>query len=440
MTLGDRFGGLLQPLRDRTTRPLITAFFVSEIGDGISSVVVPLAVYGKSNSVTALAGTFAGQLALGSVCSVVGGIAADRYDRERLVLLSYLARASIGLCLIAFLLNGADALVIAFGILLGGLGAFDNPATEALLRQHMRDNIQGLAAIRRAGQNMSALIGPALGAGMLSLFDLPWVLAVDLLSFGAAMLILILTSSRRRPPARRFTVGAIPDADTDPHPGDPLKANEKQTGLGSKYRLRANPILMLTFASAFLGGLPVALTITLAIPYLAGIPGAPPGAYGWALVSYSIGAIIGLGLAGMVRWRSNLVRVLVLSHLFYGLCCALSVVGGHWVFLAGAWALWGLAFGPEQVVSETLVVASVPDERLGRVYAMWSLSSRLSTGLGYLIAGLLASKEGVRDAVFYFGTYYAVAAPIIIAITAFLVLRRRSFLPFFGSAQIKETS
>jgi MFS family permease len=375
---------------------LLGSFLISELGDGITAVVVSLGVYALSDSVVALAGTFLGRLLLGSAFAAVGGSVADRFDRRRVILLSYVLRAVLVGVLIA--LSGTSVVGFAvLGLAVGAAGSFDNPAAEASLRAAYRHDLQSLAAARKSGRTLSGLVGPAVGGVLFEAGGLTVALGVNVVTFVLAAAILyphrfavgVATSGRPDPPRRTLRIRAIMGA-----PG----------------------LAKLAFISALGGSFLVAFAVVLAVPYLDQLPSSPAGAYGYSLAAYSIGALLGLWLASLANWSQvTLKMILIPASMTYGLLVMLSVASTSWLLFALAWALWGLCFGPEEVVADARVAVLIPDEWLGRVYAWWAIVGKFGAALAYASVMLLETTDP-RATLLAVGLAYLCLMPLILAL------------------------
>ncbi|OMH27071.1 hypothetical protein BKD30_04065 [Tersicoccus phoenicis] len=389
-----RAARLLEPFRSPKSRRLLAAFLVSELGDGSTFIVIPLGVYAVSNDLVALAGTFLGRLLFASAFAALGGAVADRWDRRRILLVSYVVRA---LLVVALMLVPQDEAVVfaLLGILVGASGSFDNPAAEASLRTAYRHDLQSLAAARKTGKTLSALVGPALGGFLFGAGGIQLALGVNVAAFVIALI--VLYPGRQRSPAPEF-----------------LERSERRETRRLDWRVvgRVPRDARLAFVSALTGSFLVGLATVVAVPYLDGLDHAPPGAYGYAIAVYSVGALAGLWFAGIADWKRYSLRViLVVANLVYGLLVVLSVAVPAWEVLALAWLLWGVAFGPEDVVADARVSAVVPDRWLGRVYAWWSIVSKLGSALAFGGAALLGAAD-TRVALLVAGCVYAVVVPV----------------------------
>lgn len=280
---------LLAPLRDRQAGPLLASFWAAELADGIISVLVPVAVYAVTQDVSAVALVFLGRMLLGIVMAHLGGWLADRYQRKYLLVANYLVRM---LCATAILVWHEQVLFLAvLGIVLGALGAFDNPAAEAGVRSIFRHDLQTVAVMRNVGQTLSQMIGPALGGLLFGTVGVAGALWASIGLMVIAVLVIIPVAPLRKGSPR----------EKNP-PGQKTSKPEKPRLIGA--------VFMATFLSSFLVGVVVAV----GVPHLEQDSSAPAGAYGYALAIYSFGAVIGGWVAGLIRWRDrHLPRVLLIS-------------------------------------------------------------------------------------------------------------------------------
>ncbi|MDQ1710202.1 MAG: hypothetical protein QOG49_1587, partial [Frankiaceae bacterium] len=365
----------------------------------ISLVVIPLAVYALSGSIGLLAGSLGARLLIGSVVAGAGGHLADRYDRKSIILASYLLRAAVIGSLIV--LPSSGWLFAAVGIVGGAVGPLDNPSTEAWLRSRMPHNLQGIATMRQIARACSGLVGPALGGLVLALSTTKVALAVDAATFVVALLLIASLSAPRSPVV---VLDAVDDA------AAPVSGLRQIGGY-----TRRDPVLRVVFTALFLSDLAVAVCLVAAVAYLSDLRGAPTGAYGWALAAYSAGALAGLPLAGSGTWRIALAPLLRRAAVAYGVICLAGVAVEQWWLLALSWLVWGIAFGPESIVTDTRIAATTPPALLGRIYAARSAVGMWAMASGYAVAGALGSSVGPRTLIVGAGVLLLVVSPAAIS-------------------------
>jgi Na+/melibiose symporter-like transporter len=180
------------PLRDKAFLRLWIAGFISETGDWMLLVAMPVLVYRLTGSASATATTFVVALLPGLVLSPVAGVLADRWDRRLLMLSVSLAQAVVVLPLLAVHDAGDLLLVNAVTAVQAGLAALFEPAKNALLptlvKPHLLAQANGLIGLN---SNLARLIGASLGGILLATSGLTGVLLADAASFLLAALALL---------------------------------------------------------------------------------------------------------------------------------------------------------------------------------------------------------------------------------------------------------
>ena len=161
---------------------MVTAQFLAETGDGISLVALPLYVWERTESELWTSMTFAAEMGFGAIGAVIGGVLADTFDRQRVLLTSYLVRAA--LLVLAFAVDPLLA-AVAFGVVARAGGQADNPAFDALIPNQADGDLQQLLALRRLIQGVSFTVGPAVGALIIAAIGPRPGLAVNAATFAA---------------------------------------------------------------------------------------------------------------------------------------------------------------------------------------------------------------------------------------------------------------
>lgn len=168
---------------------------LSGLGTAMTSFALTVWVYaqqGTASSVTML-----------SVCSVLpsvlfaflAGAAADRWDRKRIMLLSDTVAAAGTTAILLLYLNGMLRIwhLYLINFLLSCMNAFQNPASYvavSLLVPRKHDTrVSGLQSL---SGSIITILAPALGGLVMGFGGLPAVLAIDLATFAAAFLSLLI--------------------------------------------------------------------------------------------------------------------------------------------------------------------------------------------------------------------------------------------------------
>ena len=121
------------PLRTPAFVRLWIAGFISETGDWVLLVALPVFVYQLSGSAAATATTFVVALLPGLALAPLTGVLADRVDRRRLMLAVSLAQAAALLPLLAVHDAGDLVIVNLVTAVQSALAALFEPAKNALL-------------------------------------------------------------------------------------------------------------------------------------------------------------------------------------------------------------------------------------------------------------------------------------------------------------------
>ena len=184
----------LTPLREsRPYRRLLLGDAVSVIGTQVTMVAVPIQVYDLTGSAAAvgLVG-LAGLLPL-IVFGLYGGAIADAVDRRRLVLVTTSGQALLALVLVVQALLGLDQVALLYAVVAvqAALFAVDSPARQAFVPRLLPVRLLPAAnALKQVEFNLGVTVGPLLAGVLVSRAGYEAAYAVDLLSFGAALLAL----------------------------------------------------------------------------------------------------------------------------------------------------------------------------------------------------------------------------------------------------------
>ena len=175
-------GGLLRRfpvLRIRDFRLLLADRLIAPASVGFSIVGVSFAVLKATNSAADLSYVLAAQIAPSLVFALIGGVAADRFRPQRVIvaanLLMALGEGAFGL----LVLTGRPSLWAMIGLeLITGTGvAIFYPASQALLpRLVPRDLLQEASAISRLAMNSGQMSGAAVAGLLVAAAGAGWAL------------------------------------------------------------------------------------------------------------------------------------------------------------------------------------------------------------------------------------------------------------------------
>ncbi|HEX8081796.1 MAG TPA: MFS transporter [Jatrophihabitans sp.] len=404
------------PLRHRDFRSLWTAGLISDSGDWLLLIAIPIVVYDFTGSALGMAAVFLVELLPGILLAPLAGRLADRWDRRRLLLTVSLLQAA-ALLPLWFVDSRADLPILYLVILVEAvlLTIFD-PAKNALLPALLpAGQLMSANALIGMNQNLGRLIGGPLGGLLLATGNLKLIVVVDLISYGcAAVLIWRLDSTG-------------PRTANQPQSGSEVVA----TGYGGfltvlrSRQLRAGLLVALTVQIA--QGIFVVLFIVFVVQRLHG----GPAEIGLLRGVQAIGAIAGgVALAllprnvapgKLVAWAATAIALI-------------ELVLWNAPSLTTAWALYVALFilvGSPGIAVVTGLVSifqrAVGEEERGRAFSALNLAINAGQGIGMLSAGLLTTTLGLLPLLNGAAVLYLVAG--IIAARSFACMRVRTLKP-----------
>jgi len=169
-------------LGSRNFRKYVVGQTVSNVGTWTQRIAQDWLVLTLTGSAAAVGITTALQFVPTVLFGMVGGLAADRFDKRRILLGT---QSALGLCAAALAilcLSGRVQIWHIFVIAFAGgtAAAIDNPTRQAFVHEmvgpaHLRNAVSINSAIFQLG----ALVGPAVSAVLISLFGIGWSFAVN---------------------------------------------------------------------------------------------------------------------------------------------------------------------------------------------------------------------------------------------------------------------
>jgi len=123
------------------------------------------------------------------------GLAADRLDRRKLLLVTQAAMGALALGLGILTVAGLVRLwhVYVFALLLGCVSAFDAPARQTFVAELAGEaDLSNAVALNSTSFNLARMIGPAIAGMLIAAVGSGWLFLVNAASFGAVLLSLLL--------------------------------------------------------------------------------------------------------------------------------------------------------------------------------------------------------------------------------------------------------
>ena len=349
--------------------------------------------------------------------TMVGGSAADKYDKRTILLITQFVQIALALGIGYLVWSGEIAIwhILMFAALLGISNSFEMPTLSALVPELVkREQIPAGIAIDRSVFHGSRVFGPTIGGILIAAWGTASAFFANALSFVALIIALLSLPAREK--------GSAEDEE------------KRATGIKDGFRFVANDrpsfAMIVLIATQSVCIFPI---ITVMMPlYVRLVLGLGPDRLGFLMGSSAVGSLVGsIFLIGLAREKRVPLMIL----------CALGVTG----------AILGLSLGPSFYVATALLVVNslglatnfglastivqerAPDYLRGRVSAVFMLSF-----VGLMpIAGL-----GVTSLSDFIGmkTALAIAAIVYGAITVLVLLRVRKECTQPGECQAELTT
>jgi MFS family permease len=364
-------------LRHRNFQLFFSGQLISLIGTWMQNVAQSWLVYRLTGSALLLGSVgFAGQIPV-FLFAPLGGIAADRHNRQHIVIATQIASLILAFILAALTLFHKVQVwhVFLLAAMLGVVNAFDIPGRQSFLVDMVgREDLMNAIALNSSMFNGARIIGPAIAGILVAKIGEGWCFFANGASYIAVIIGLLLM--RVHSPARV----------TSASPFDHMME-------GFRFVNQTAPIraLLLLLGLVSLVGMPyVVLMPIFADQILHG------GARGLGILmgATGVGALFGAltlafrqGVKGLGRWIAW--------------CCA--GFGASLVIFAASHTFWvsvflllpvGYCMMLQMACSNTLIQVMVPDALRGRVMAVYSMMFMGMAPIGALLGGALAESLG----------------------------------------------
>lgn len=365
------------------------------------SVIFWLSVETRSAEVLAYA-TIAALLPQ-MVLGLFTGVYVDRWNRKRTMILADLFIALCTLVLASlFWITEPKIFYIYLLLMMRSAGmAFHVPAMQAsvpLLAP--KDKLMRIAGINNMIQSVSTIASPALAALLISLFELQWILLIDVAGAIIAVITLLMVH--------------IPDPEKKEHT-KPHLGRELLEGMKEIYSKPGLLWLFILALSAMFFIMPVAALFPLmTLEHFSGTT------YMMSIVeiAWGIGMLIGGAIIGHRRLNNYKVVLINITYLVLGLTFLFSGIlppSGFAIF-ASLTAIGGITMtlysGSFTVIIQTMVEPAA----LGRVFSLYSSVTLLPSMIGLLATGYIADTIGIGNAFIISGIGIA-----LLGIAAFLI-------------------
>ncbi len=373
-------GGAFRSLRGYNYRVWVGGAFVSNIGTWVQRTAQDWLVFTQLTRHDASAVGLVMALQFGPQFLLLPwtGVAADRLDQRRLLMVTQATMGALALALGALTVAGVVRLwqVDAFAFLFGCAAAFDAPVRQTFVAELVGDaDLHNAVALNSTSFNAARMIGPAVSGLVIGAVGTGWAFVFNGASFVAVLASLVsLRTAELRPNARSHRArGGFAEGLAYVARRPDLKAI----------------LLMLFLIGTFGLNFPIFIS-TMAVDVF------HADARGYGLLSsiMAIGTVSG-ALLGARRERPG-AGVLLAGAALFGVGCTLAALApGYW-FFAAALVLTGVASLTVMNTTNSVMQLSTEAAMRGRVMALRVSVALGGTPVGAPVVGWVADHCGPR--------------------------------------------
>ena len=386
-------GSIFRSLKYFNARLFFFGLLLSNVGSWLQLTASSLLIYRLTGSAAALgynvAFQFLPMLLFGTWC----GALADRHDRRRIVLISQTGLAGQAILIGVLDLTGVInvPIVYALSLLLGIIGAFDNPARRGLVTELVPPvDLPNAMSLNTAVMTGSRIFGAAIATALVGPLGTGWLFILNGLSYAAMLYGLTGLRKSEMYPAMQLPAGGSPVRDV--------------------FRYVAHNRRLATMFSVYLVVSTFAFNYSVVLPKLADIRWGNAEAFGWILAVTGIGNLAGALLTARLQ--------VVTMKWFVGNVALLGVASIGLAFspnllVAFIWSV-PLGLGGAAMIASGNAISqqeSPPDMR-GRLLALTAVAFLGSTPIGGPITGLIADNISLEWSIGYGGVITLISVAI----------------------------
>ncbi len=368
---------------------------ISLVGTWMQSVALSWLIYRLTGSAFMLGITgFFGQIPTFFV-SPFAGVAADRYNRRLLLIVTQSLAMLQAVVLSCLVLSGMIMPwhIILLSVVSGLVNSFDIPVRQAFVLEMVgkKEDLANAIALNSSLVNVTRLLGPSLAGVIIAL----WGEGVCFLFNAASYVPLII-----------FLTGMPLGVQRIRRQGSRVWDEFKE---GFVYALSSVPMRFILMLLGFVFFMAVSYQVLLPV-YARDIFHGNAATLGFLTAMAGAGALTGsLYIASKIRVE-RMVRYSVYAAALFGVgLLGFSLSRIFWVSLFMLF-LCGFSLMVQMAASNTILQHLAPEDKRGRVMSLYTMAFMGTAPFGSLVCGLLANKIGAPLTLFFSGSACLVVA------------------------------
>jgi MFS family permease len=358
---------------------------VSRLGSQVYAIAMVLWIKDATGSATLMGLLMMVSAIPGVLLSPMGGAIADRFSRRMILVISDLTRGLAMLVVAALIYTMADSVNLLLGtlfvvaILTGTVTAFFRPAIAAAIPDLVpKDRVVTANSLGQLSLQLSVFFGQGLGGTLFRLLGAPFLFLINGISFLYASFSESLIKMPEVTPKEELSVK------------EHWQAFVVDLKEGFRYAWNRPGLRELVFISAVINFFTIPAIVLLPF-FVEDTLGVRVDWYGFILVSFGLGGLLGYLFAGIVRLPGRSRMYLMLTFMI-GQSVLYGVLGfmPRPIFVVILAIVAGFMGGYITVNITTVLQLSTPSEIRGRVFGLLGMVAGGLTPIAMGLSGIIA--------------------------------------------------
>jgi CRP-like cAMP-binding protein/predicted MFS family arabinose efflux permease len=373
----------------RDYRLLFAGLVTSMSGSWAYNVGLVVYVFNATHSPAWVAAASMARFLSALLSSAFGGVVADRVERVRLmVTLDTVAMVVQGLLATAAAVNAPVVLIIVLAVWTSVTTASYDPTARATIPAIVgEEHLAAANSVQAAVENLTIIVGPAIGALLLLLGPPPVVFAVNAATFGFSALVV-----------SRIRARSAPGDATEGGTLGPLQ----QMGVGIRAFFSSSTVVVLagfSIVASFMYGTDTVLFVVLSKQQL----GTGSQGYGYLLAALGVGGLVMAPFMNRIAGMRRLGTIIVVGLIVFGLPTALLAVVHSPAIAFGLEVIRGGGTVVVDVLAITALQRTVSPDVVARVFGVFFALVLAAISLGALLMPILLGAFGLTTTLLIVG-------------------------------------
>lgn len=373
----------------RDYRLLFAGLVTSQSGSWAYNVALVVYVFNATHSPAWVAAASMARFLSALLSSAFGGLVADRVERVRLmVTLDTIAMVVQAGLAVAAALNAPALLIIVLATLTSVTTASYDPTARATIPAVVgEEHLAAANSVQAAVENLTIIIGPAIGGLLLLVGPAPLVFAINAATFGFSALVVSRVRAR-----------SVPGDATEGGTLGPIQ----QMGVGIRAFFSSSTVVVLagfSIVASFLYGTDTVLFVVLSKQQL----GTGSEGYGYLLAALGVGGLVMAPFMNRISAMRRLGTIIVAALIVYGLPTALLAVVHSPVLAFALEAVRGGGTLVVDVLAITALQRAVAPDVVARVFGVFFALVLSAIALGALLMPILLGAFGLTSTLLIVG-------------------------------------